>query len=302
MKVGFVGLGNMGSVMAVRIARAGHDVTGYDIDAARAQRVAGEGVRIASALPELARSCELVLSMVWDDAALRDAAAQVLPSLRGVFIDLSTTSVSVVRDIAAGAPAEATVLDGSVMGGGVPAAREGRSPMAFGGDREAFERCRAVLEVLGSCDHVGALGAAKAAKIVNNQLVGVMTAANAEVLSLGVAAGLDLPLMVELLGHGPAGTHVMRSYMGNFVAKGRYSDGLIGHKLMAKDLSLACNLAVETGACVPCAETAQQMYFAFGRALGADAAFPSAFEFHRTFNTQPRLPAQPAANDFRRTT
>lgn len=287
MKIGFAGLGNMGSVMAARIARAGHDVSGFDIDPARAQRAAGEGLRIVQALPELARESELVLSMVWDDAALREVAALVLPSLRGVFIDLSTTSVAVMREIAASAPEAVTVLDGSVIGGGVPAAREGRSPMAIGGDKAAFERCRGVLEILGSCDHVGPLGAAKAAKIVNNHLVGVMTAANAEVLSLGVAAGLDLPLMVELLGEGPGGSHVMRSYMGSFVAHGRYGDGLIGHKLMAKDLSLACALATDTGACVPCAEVAQQMYFAFGRALGSDAPFPSAFDFHRRFNTQP---------------
>lgn len=286
MKIGFVGLGNMGGVMASRIARAGHEVIGFDIDAARAQCAAGEGVRVVQALPDLARDSELVLGMVWDDAALRDVASLVLPSLRGTFIDLSTTSVAVMREIAANAPPAATVLDGSVIGGGVPAAREGRSPMAIGGDKAAFERWRGVLEILGSCDHVGPLGAAKAAKIVNNQLVGVMTAANAEVLSLGVAAGLDLTLMVELLGSGPAGSHVMRSYMGSFVARGRYGDGLIGHKLMAKDLSLACGLAVDTGANVPCAEAAQQMYFAFGRTLGSDAPFPSAFDFHRRFNTQ----------------
>ena len=282
MKVGFVGLGNMGAVMAARIARAGHDVTGFDIDTARAQRAGSEGVRVVQTLPELARECGLVLSMVWDDAALRDVAAQVLPSLRGIFIDLSTTSVAVIRDIAASAPPAAIVLDGSVIGGGVPAAREGRSPLAIGGDISAFERCRDVLEILGTCDHVGALGAAKAAKIVNNHLVGVMTAANAEVLALGVAAGLALPQMVELLGSGAAGSHVMRSYMGRFVAEGRYGDGLIGHKLMAKDLSLACGLARDTGACVPCAEISQQMYLAFGCALGSDAPFPSAFDFYRT--------------------
>lgn len=296
MKVGFVGLGNMGGVMAARIARAGHGVAGFDIDTTRSQKAGREGVRIVQALPEIARDCELVLSMVWDDAALRDVAALVLPSLKGVFIDLSTTSVAVIRDIAAGAPASATVLDGSVIGGGVPAARDGRSPMAFGGDKCAFERYRAVLEILGTCDHVGPLGAAKAAKIVNNHLVGVMTAVNAEVLSLGVAAGLELPLMVELLGSGAAGSHVMRSYMGRFVAEGRYGDGLIGHKLMAKDLSLACGLARETGSSVPCAEIAQQMYVAFGRALGSDAPFPSAFDFYRGFNTQPCMLMLPATN------
>lgn len=289
MKIGFIGLGSMGSVMAKRLAQNGDVVIGHDIDAAAAERAKGSGVILASSLAEIAESCELVVSMVWDDRALRTVttAADGLfmhGAFRGCMLDLSTTSDTVAHEVARqAAKGGATFLDGSVIGGGVPAARQGRSPILVSGDLHAFHRYRTVLERMGQCDYVGDTGAAKTAKIINNFIVGVMTAANSEVLSLGEAAGLDLARMVELLQDGPGGTHVMRSYMGRYVAEGKYGDGLIGHALMAKDVSLACELDERTGTRGLFAEMTQQAYLTFARAMGRDAAFPSSFDYHRRY-------------------
>jgi 3-hydroxyisobutyrate dehydrogenase-like beta-hydroxyacid dehydrogenase len=118
-------------------------------------------------------------------------------------------------------------------------------------------------------------------KLANNLLVGVVTAANAEVLSLGLTMGLDLAELVAGLSHGPAWSRVLESYMGRFVETGEYGEGLIGHELMAKDLRLAAELAEALDCHVTYPRLGQQLYLAFGRELGPGRPFPSAFEYYR---------------------
>jgi 3-hydroxyisobutyrate dehydrogenase-like beta-hydroxyacid dehydrogenase len=163
--------------------------------------------------------------------------------------------------------------------------------MVASGDRGEFERLRHVLSPLGHCDYVGPLGSAKTVKIINNFLVGIVTASNAEALSLGEALGLDLAELVGWLRDGPATSRVLESYMGRFVADGRYGDGLIGHPLMAKDLRLAAELAEALGCAMAFPRPGEQVYLDCGRRLGADAPFPSVFEHFR----HARAPAPDAA-------
>lgn len=304
MKIGIVGLGAMGKPMAGNLAAAGDTVLAYDIDAAAIIEVTSDTIRPAADVAEVARHCELIVVMVWDDAALREVVfgprgVLAVGSFEGCVVDLSTTSVAVAREIGAAlAQRGARFLDGAVIGGGVPAAKAGNSPIVLSGPRAAFDAYHSALARLGSCDYVGAQGAAKIVKILNNLLVGVVTAANAEALSLGVAAGLELPVMVEALSQGPASSTVLKSYMGRYVAEGRYGEGLIGHALMAKDLSLACQLAREVSAPAPFAQLGRQMYVAFGQALGADRPFPTAYDhFRRSFpsDARPRSESTQAA-------
>jgi 3-hydroxyisobutyrate dehydrogenase-like beta-hydroxyacid dehydrogenase len=287
-RIGIVGLGGMGRPMARNLAAAGHIVYGYDISAAALDAAAREGVTPLGKPAAIGQACDLVLTMVWDDAALRDVlfgphgllADSRIPSCT---IDLSTTSVALAHEAGARfAARNAAFLDGAVIGGGVAAVKAARSPIVVGGDRASFDRWRAVLERLGTCDHVGPLGSAKALKLVNNLLVGVLTAANAEALSLGVSLGASLPDLVGALCRGPAWSHVLESYMGRYVETGTYGEGLIGHDLMAKDLRLAAELAESLECETAYPRLAQQLYLEFGRSLGAARAFPSAFEHYRT--------------------
>ena len=287
MKIGVIGLGSMGKPMARNLAVAGDTVLAYDIDPHAIEAVASESIQGASSAAQIAECCELILLMVWDDAALREAilgARGILAcrGFRGCVMDLSTTSVAVAREVGdVLAARSATFLDAAVIGGGVPAVKAGKSPIVVSGSRAAFDRYAPVLQRLGTIDFVGAQGAAKAVKIANNLLVGVMTAANAEALSLGLEAGLDVATMVEVLRGGAADSTVLQSYMGRYVREGRYGDGLIGHALMAKDVSLACGLAAGGGVEAPFAEITRQAYVAFGRALGDDKQFPTAFDYYR---------------------
>lgn len=287
MNIGVVGLGNMGKPMARNLAVAGDTVLAYDLNAGAMEEVRSEFIHPAAGVDEIASRCELIVIMVWDDAALREVVfgergILAATEFRGCAIDLSTTSVAVVREISTALSSRGAVfLDGAVIGGGVPAAKVGKSPIVLSGPRSAFDAHFRVLSRLGTCDYVGDQGAAKVVKILNNLLVGVVTAANAEALSLGLAAGLRLPDMVEALGIGPATSTVLESYMGRYVREGRYGEGLIGHALMAKDLSLACELATEVGAPAHFAEAGRQAYLEFGRTLGPEKPFPTAFDYYR---------------------
>jgi 3-hydroxyisobutyrate dehydrogenase len=283
--VGVVGLGSMGAPMARNLLAGGHRVVGYDIDPAALTALHGPGFMAADSVAAMAERCEIVLTMVWDDAALRDVVFGVDGVLAATgpsacLVDLSTTSLELALEVAAALASRAgTFLDAAVIGGGAAAARSATSPIVVSGDQAAYTRFGEVFAALGRCAYVGASGNAKIMKIVNNLLVGVITAANAEVLALGVAAGFALEDLVGWLVAGSATSTVLESYMGRFVREGIYGDGLIGHELMAKDMSLACRLADRARSPALLSEIARQLYFAGSDALGARAPFPSLYEY-----------------------
>jgi 3-hydroxyisobutyrate dehydrogenase-like beta-hydroxyacid dehydrogenase len=226
--------------------------------------------------------------MVPDDAALRevvfgDDGILAGSEFVGCLIDLSTTSVAIALEIGEALTGRGgTFLDAAVIGGSVEAARLGRSPIVVGGDKAVFERYKVPLERLGTWDYVGELGTGKTLKLLNNMLVGIFTASNAEALSLGMNAGLDLPTMVEHLGNGSGSSTVLKSYMGRYVSEGIYGSGLIGHNLIMKDLRLACELADATDTPGMLLETARQTYAACAMTLGPQKQFPSVFDHYRT--------------------
>jgi 3-hydroxyisobutyrate dehydrogenase-like beta-hydroxyacid dehydrogenase len=299
LTIGVIGLGGMGRPMARRLAAAGHAVCGFDISSDAMAAAAREGIEPANDLVELAARCELAVAMVWDDRALREvicgphglAGSARLPQC---VLDLSTTSVGVARELAQTLSARgSTFLDGAVIGGGVAAAKAGTSPIVVAGDRACYERYLPALCVLGKCSYVGTTGNAKAVKILNNLLVGVITAANGEALSLGLAMGQDLGRLVGWLRPTLGGSRVLDTYMGRYVEEGIYAEGLIGHRLMAKDMQLAGELAETLDCASVFARPTQQMYLAFGRALGPDRPFPSAFEYFRDGARASAAPSNP---------
>lgn len=287
MKIGMIGLGAMGSVMARRLAAAGHCMHVFDIVPEAVERLRHENVLPATSPRAMAGECELILSLIWDDAALEQTVfgpdgILAEPGFAGCFIDLSTTSVEIARRVGEAFDRRgACFLDGAVIGGGVPAASAGRSPIVIAGDPAAFSRHLPVLDILGQCDHVGEQGAAKIVKVINNHIVGVMTGANAETLSIGMSAGLEIDALFAVLRHGLASSTVLESYIGRYLAEGRYGDGLIGHDLMHKDITLARELAESVHHPAPFATLAQQFYIACGQLLGGQASFPTSLEYFR---------------------
>lgn len=287
MNVGMIGLGAMGRAMARRLIAAGHKIHAFDIDPNAILSIESDHILPKDTPRAVAAGCDLIISIIWDDAALEETVfgeSGILsePGFSGCLVDLSTTSVEIARRVGAAFDDRGIrFLDGAVIGGGVPAAAAGRSPIVIAGDISTFQRVRPVLAELGECDHVGPQGAAKIVKVINNHIVGVMTAANAETLSLGVSSGLPVDTLFKVLSRGEASSIVLESYIGRYLAEGRYGEGLIGHDLMHKDITLACQLADSVGHPAPFATLAQQFYVACGQLLGGRAPFPTSFEYFR---------------------
>jgi 3-hydroxyisobutyrate dehydrogenase-like beta-hydroxyacid dehydrogenase len=206
--VGFIGLGDMGGAMARRIIDSGFETVLWARRPDALEPFAAEHVSTAADPADLASRCDVVGVCVWTD----DDVRQILEGDRGVFAGCrpgtiiaihSTILPATCRDLAdAAAPLGLVVLDVPVSGGR-EAALAGTLMVAVGGDEAAAERCRPVFESFGEhIVHVGAVGTALLAKLVNNTLLAANLALADDALTLGEALGIDAPTMAELMRHG----------------------------------------------------------------------------------------------------
>ncbi|MBV8783614.1 MAG: NAD(P)-dependent oxidoreductase [Gammaproteobacteria bacterium] len=204
-RVGFIGLGNVGSQLAGNLARHGVDLTVRDLDPARVAALVKQGAHAAACPRELAAAVDVVITCLPSPAAcaeVMEAADGVLAGLRrgAVWLEMSTTDQAEVRRLAARVAAlGATALDCPVSGGCHRAAT-GNISIFAGGERAAFERVLPLLSILGQrILHTGALGSASALKVLTNYLCTVHLVALAEALTVAKAAGLDLATAYEAI-------------------------------------------------------------------------------------------------------
>ena len=201
--IAFLGLGQMGSLMAANLLDAGHDVTVWNRTSDRAEALRSRGASVASTPAEAAAGADAVLTMLTDAAALDDVVfgdGGVASSIRpgAALIDLSTVGPAPIRDVASRLPDGVDVLDAPVRGS-VDKARAATLGIVVGGSAEAYERWRRVLEALGTPVHVGELGAGQAAKVVNNAAVITAMALVGEAVGLAERLGLERHEAFDLL-------------------------------------------------------------------------------------------------------
>jgi 2-hydroxy-3-oxopropionate reductase len=262
--VGFIGLGVMGAPMARNLLAAGYEVVAWNRSAAPLQKLAAAGARAADGPGAVAREADVVISIVKDDAAVREvlggpqgAIAAARPG--SLVIDMSTVSPAAARELAAEAAArQVAFLDAPVSGGDV-GARDGTLSIMVGGDAAEVERARPVFEVLGSrVTHVGAAGAGQVAKACNQVLVAVIFGGLAEALVLGSKLGADPAAILDAVGGGMAANRIMEVRRGNFLGH----DFAPGFKidLHHKDLEIALGASGEVDAPLPLTAEVQQMF------------------------------------------
>jgi len=263
LKVGFVGLGNMGEGMAHNLARAGFPLTVRDLRPEPLARLEKAGAAIARSNLDLGRASELVCIAVFSEEQVRDTC---LPNGddEGVIAGLppgsviaihSTVSTSLSRDLTkVAAERGIRILDAPMTGGGEVAAREGKLTFFVGGDSAAFELCKPAFESMTNhLFHVGALGAGAAAKIMSNFLAISNTIVVREALRLARGFGIPEGRLLEIVNSGGVGS----SWVSNNWARIKdqetnYTTGKAGMVAMAsKDLHLARALAEETNISMP---------------------------------------------------
>jgi 3-hydroxyisobutyrate dehydrogenase len=284
MRIGWLGLGAMGAPMAACLARAGHDVAGYDVVPGRAASLAAAslavgslaagGLRAADTIAAAVRDADLVAVMVATPEQLEQVLSSLLgppgPALApGTIVMITATVGPDAVAAAAGrlAGQGATVVDAPVSGG-VARAAAGDLLVMVSGPADAVRRIQPVLDALArTAPVVGAsAGDGQRMKLVNQLLCGVHIAAAAEALAFAGALGLDPAECWRVLRGGAAASFMFED-RGARMAEGQFGEVRSALDIFVKDMGLVGAAAEEAGAWVPLAAAARQLY-ARGHDLG----------------------------------
>lgn len=276
-EVGFIGLGNMGFPMAHRLIGDGHDVIAFDTSSATLDRIVALGARAASSAKDVADRVETVLASLPSPAVSLEVAGGDAGVIAGSavkrYVDLSTvgcrTSVQ-IHDLLAQLGIAA--LD-SPVSGGVGGAEKGTLALMVSGPRSEFDVVRPILEAIGRPFYIGAKpGSAQTMKLANNILAANVLVATSEVVVMGVKAGLDPAVMIEVLNAGSGATSASRDKFPRAVLPRTFDYGF-ATGLMVKDVRLYLDEARALGVPVDVAETICRLWEATALDQGADSDF-----------------------------
>jgi 3-hydroxyisobutyrate dehydrogenase-like beta-hydroxyacid dehydrogenase len=262
--LGFIGLGLMGQAFTKRLVACGYRVTGYDVVADQIARARAHGVQPAASAAEVARASDVVhvCVMTKDDLAAAVFGPDGIAggAARGkLLVDHSTTEVETTRRFAARLAADTGMrwVDAPVSGG-PPAAEAGTLAIMAGGEEADVAAVRPVLEQLGTCTHMGPLGAGQVTKMVNQVLVLSNYCVLAEALVLAEAGGVDAGRIPAALGAGYAGSNMLERLYPRLVARDFAPAGYAFQAL--KDLDMVHGLAKELKVPTPMASQAATLF------------------------------------------
>ncbi|BDY15691.1 3-hydroxyisobutyrate dehydrogenase [Sulfitobacter pontiacus] len=266
MKIGFIGLGNMGAPMATNLAKAGHDVAGFDVAGTTA-----EGVRVADSLEAAVAGMDAVITMLPNGSILRQVAAQAIPHMAQgtLFIDCSTVDVESAKNTAQAAEEAGIMAVDAPVSGGIGGASGGTLTFMAGGSTQAFAKAKPLFDIMGQkAVHCGDAGAGQAAKICNNMILGVTMIATCEAFALADKLGLDRQKMFDVVSTSSGYSWSMNAYCPapgvgpTSPADNGYTPGFAA-ELMLKDLGLSQQAAEMADADTPMGELARALYAQF---------------------------------------
>ncbi|MAJ78288.1 3-hydroxyisobutyrate dehydrogenase [Sulfitobacter sp. TMED3] len=266
MKIGFIGLGNMGAPMATNLAKSGHDVAGFDVAGTTA-----EGVRVADSLEAAVAGMDAVITMLPNGSILRQVAAQAIPHMAQgtLFIDCSTVDVESAKNTAQAAEEAGIMPVDAPVSGGIGGASGGTLTFMAGGSTQAFAKAKPLFDIMGQkAVHCGDAGAGQAAKICNNMILGVTMIATCEAFALADKLGLDRQKMFDVVSTSSGYSWSMNAYCPapgvgpTSPADNGYTPGFAA-ELMLKDLGLSQQAAEMADADTPMGELARALYAQF---------------------------------------
>ncbi|MFT5629490.1 MAG: 3-hydroxyisobutyrate dehydrogenase [Gammaproteobacteria bacterium] len=265
MRIGFIGLGNMGLPMAINLQAAGHDVIGFDTIARP------EGINLASDAAGAAKDADVVITMLPNGKILQAVAAQIHPVMKAnaVHLDCSTVDVESARIIAQAADNQNLKSVDAPVSGGIGGATNGTLTFMAGGAETAFAAVEPLFEIMGQkAVHCGPAGNGQAAKICNNMILGVTMIATCEAFVLADKLGLDRQAMFDVVSTSSGYSWTMNAYCPapgigpQSPADNDYTPGFAA-ELMLKDLNLSQLAAQAANADTPMGAAATALYTQF---------------------------------------
>lgn len=287
MKIGFVGLGDMGQAIVPRLLAAGHTVTGWNRTREKAARMFKLGMLWANTPREVAFESEIVFSIVTDSAAVRSLALGengIIAGLRkdAMYLDMSTIDPDASRAVAAEfAKAGLTMMDAPISGTTLTLSK-GNASLMVGGEKAAFERVQPVLLAIGpKVTYIGAQGLAVQLKVALNMTLVIEVIGFCEGVALAEKGGVPREVAVDAFLKSVVASPVL-NYRAPLILEGHISDATYGNvDLQQKDMLLALDLGRKMGLPVPLGAAANEMLSAC-RGLGLQHHdFVTVYEVYR---------------------
>jgi 3-hydroxyisobutyrate dehydrogenase-like beta-hydroxyacid dehydrogenase len=289
-RLGFIGVGRMGTPISRNLMRAGARLAVCDLDAARVEALVREGAEAASDPAAVARAAEVVFSMVPDDAALLSVAAAIAPAMRAgqVFIDMSTVSPAASAHVATTLAGTGAAYLRCPVSGSIATAEQATLAIFCSGPSDALQRCMPALRTIGGqVTHVGTAEEARVLKLLVNMIVGAMPALLGEALSFGARQGLDRATIVDALGQSVVASPLL-AYKAEAMKRRDWTP-MASVDLVAKDLDLALDAARAGHIPLPLTAMVRQI------AAGFQASGQGGLDFFRILDWPERM--APAAHE-----
>ncbi len=257
-RIGFVGLGHMGLPMAINLVKAGHQVTGFDLQPSCNEQFKKAGGLVANTLKELASSQEVLITMLQTGQQVLEVCDGTEglfqnASTGALYIDCSTIDVNSSRQVHQLAQKNHLLVVDAPVSGGVAGATSGTLTFMVGGDEEAYTKAQAILAVMGQkIIHTGGAGSGEAAKICNNMILGISMIAVSEAFILAEQLGLSPAKLFEVVTNASGQCWAISKYapvpglLDNVPANNEYQPGFAA-AMMLKDLNLSQNVAQSVG-------------------------------------------------------
>jgi 3-hydroxyisobutyrate dehydrogenase-like beta-hydroxyacid dehydrogenase len=276
MRVGFIGLGNMGGPMALNILKKGHSVVVNDIRREMAEPHLAAGAQWADSPAAVAAKAEVVLTSLPGPKEVEAVALGPNGILSGiergaVYADLSTNSPTVIRRIHEAFKQKGIAMLDAPVSGGIPGARNATLAVMVGGDKETFERVKPVFDAIGDkVSYIGAIGAGAVAKLVHNMVAICSTQLLVEAFTMGMKAGVSADALLKAVSDGAYGQGmILKGALPKMIMRGNFDRVTFALKLARKDLGLATEVGREFNVPMPIAALVEQDFLsALAHGLG----------------------------------
>jgi len=264
LKIGFIGLGNMGAPMAKNLAKNGLDVLGYDTD----NSIKLPEITMMPSIPTLLNKVDIVFTMLPSGLIVKEIVNEFINNFnpKSTLIDCSTIDVKTTKEVCKTLGNKKIRMLDAPVSGGVQGAKSGSLTFMVGGSRDDFDKLRFLFEYMGSRSvYCGKNGSGQTAKICNNMILGVTMIATCEAFALADKLELDREAMFDVVSTSSGYSWSMNSYCPapgvgpKAPSDNNYIPGF-SSDLMLKDLTLSQNAASETKASTPMGNLAMTLY------------------------------------------
>jgi 3-hydroxyisobutyrate dehydrogenase len=280
MKIGFIGLGVMGSPMSSHLSKAGHTLFLHDLDMGLARKHADALAGAAKALQtpsDVAAHSDVVITMLPNGNVVQEVALGAQGLIHGMkpgtlVLDTSSAEPWITKDTAQALAAKGVAMVDAPVSGAQWGAQEAKLVFMVGASTSDLARVRPLLEVMGhKIHHLGGLGAGHTMKCINNTITSMTLSATAEGLVIGKQYGLDPSAMVDVLNDSTGGSWISQTHIKQRVISRRFDDPF-KLALMLKDIGIAMELSRQAGLSTPISALGQQLWSAASRAAGPEAS------------------------------